>query len=1567
MVNPFTRIAGLSDKKRRLLELLIDEAQPIMNRNGGFRISKRPQRDFYPLSFAQQRVWFLCQLEPGNPFYNEFSAIRLRGSLNLPALQECLDEIQRRHEILRTIFPIVQDQPAQFICEADGAPVSVVDCREIDVSRRPTLLQEVTREEVHRPFDLTAGPLLRALLLWLNAKEYLLIVITHHIVADHWSMSLFVKEVAVLYEAFLSGTPSNLPMPPIQYADFAVWQRNIVSELLFQTHLEYWRRRLDGLPQILTLPPDRPRPLKRVYRGAMHSIMLSERLTWEFKGLSQRRGLTLFMVLLAGFQTLLARYSGQNDIVTGVPTAGRNLPELDHLIGFFLNPLVIRTDFSGDPTIAELLDRIQEVCLGAYAHQDAPFEKVVEELRPERGLTHTPLFQVIFLFQNTPKPNVNLRGLQLSNEGLDVGRIKFDFSLYMAEQDGKMLVLAQYDAELYEKTSIERMVEHLKNLLEGITTEPERCLSTLSMLGHSERQQILKDWNRTDARYPHTLCVHELVERQVERRPDAVAVEAEQELSFGGLNRRADRLARRLRELGVGPEVVVGICLERRTELLISILGVMKAGGVYLPLEPSYPVRRLAYMLREARARVLLSERKRAEFDWLEQIRPESDQRGEVRESAASMESQVGPDNLVYLIYTSGSTGEPKGVEIRHGAVVNFLDAMGREIGVGAGEIWLAVTPLSFDIAAMELLLPLIRGGRVVIADRMEVADGAEFALAVGRHRVEFLQATPAGWRLLLEGGWGETRWMRALCGGEALPAALAAELVRRSAGVWNLYGPTETTIWSSASRVASDRGGVSIGGPIQNTQMYVLDEWMEPVPVGVIGQIYIGGEGLARGYCRQPGLSAERFVPDELGEGAGGRLYRTGDLGRYRADGALEFVGRCDHQVKLHGFRIELGEVDAALGEHPGVQAVITDLRRNGEGESRLVSYVVRQTEGAPTAGQLQEFLKERLPVYMMPAALVFLPQLPLTSNGKVNRRELPEPEMSPGHYVAPRNAIEEVVAGIWESILGIDGVGIEDNYFELGGHSLQATQLLSRVRAALEVEVSLRQLFESPTVAGLARHIEQARGGARLSPPVVAKERKEDLPLSYGQQRLWFLEQLHPGSGLYNLPRAVRLKGRLVVARLEQSIMEVARRHDVLRTSFPVSSGQARQRVAAGPELSLKVVDLRGVSGAKREEEMRRLLRQEGELPFDLSRGPLLRVNALRLEAEEHVVSLTMHHIISDGWSLGILIREVAKIYEGYGEGQPSPLKELPIQYGDYTIWQRDRMGTAELQSQAEYWKRQLAGISPLLLPTDFPRPTVQSIRGAYYPIAISKETTQSLKQLSNRNSVTLAMTLAAALQVLLSCRSGQEEVVVGASIANRNRFETEGLIGFFVNMLVLRTDLSGNPSFQEILARVRRIMIEAYEHQDLPFDKLVEELQLERDLRQSPLFQVAFLLQNGDLAPRRMADLHLDTVQPNTVTTPFDLTLNLQELSGLNGGWTYCTDLFKPSRIEGMARDYEAILAEVAKSDEIKLENLKWKIEDRSHRERLYVEGIWDQVNVGKLKKTRAVPIVVRERNG
>lgn len=1111
------RIASLSPEKRALLERRLAKKSTDAARAEIPCLSRATNQ--FPLSFAQQRLWLLEQLVPGLPMYNMSGFVRFSGPLDRQAVKQCLAAVVERHEMLRTTFAISDGQPVQTI-----SPTLTVPIDELDLSEQPTVGEEtivsLAVEQARQPFDLATGPLCRIKLLCLSPEDHVVVLTMHHIISDGTSIRVLFQDAITVYEALVNGRPPHLPALPIQYVDFAAWQRNWLQGERLEHLLRYWKEQLGGELPVLQLPLDRPRPAVQTFVGARQTFSLPPALTAALRELSQREGVTLFMVLLAAFQILLSRYNGQEDILVGSPIANRTRSELEGLIGFFVNTLVLRTDLAGNPTFRDLLKRVQQVALGAYTHEELPFEKLVEELQPERNMSHTPLFQVLFGLQSDPTTAVEMAGLTMRFQEIDSRTAKCDITLNLTERPDALVGYLEYNSDLFDDATMTRLIRHFETILHGVVDDPSRRLADMPLLTDEERHEMLIGWNATRTAYPADQCVHTLFEAQAARHPDRLAVVfAEQQLTYGALNARANQLAHYLRSLGIGPESFVAICIERSADLLVGILAILKAGGTYVPLDPTYPGERLTYMLEDTQAPVLLTqERLRAELpsQRARVVCIDTDWEAIAQQSSENPPNQTAPDNLAYVMYTSGSTGNPKGIGIPHIAI-NRLVFHTNYIALQLDDRIAQAANASFDAATFEFWGALLHGALLVGITKDVALSPREFAAQLGEQGITTLFLTTALFNQLareVPGAFASLRHV--MFGGEAVDPRWVREVLEKGAParLLHVYGPTESTTyatWHLVREVAATATTIPIGSALSNTTTYVLDRYMQPVPVGVPGELYIGGDGLARGYHQRPALTAERFVPHPFSDQAGVRLYKTGDLVRCLPDGAIEFLGRSDHQVKIRGFRIELGEIEATLINHPTVREAAVLAREDTPGERRLVAYVVLRQE-PPASNQepqasaesavlniqaLRAFLQERLPDYMVPAAFIAMDALPLTPNGKVDRRKLPAPGGArpdlAGAFVAPTTPVETMLAAIWCDVLKLERIGVADNFFDLGGYSLAAVQVISRVRETCQVELPLRALFETPTVAGLARLVEEQQHSstAAQGPALVRVDR--------------------------------------------------------------------------------------------------------------------------------------------------------------------------------------------------------------------------------------------------------------------------------------------------------------------------------------------------------------------------------------------------------------------------------------------------------------------------------------------
>ncbi|MFG1690509.1 amino acid adenylation domain-containing protein, partial [Nonomuraea sp. NPDC049269] len=1471
---------------------LIDEANGISRP----RILPVDRDQPLPLSFAQQRLWFLAQFDPDSTEHNTPTPIPLPGELDIPALRAALTALTERHEVLRT----------RLVADADGIPHQIIDpptdfdLPVIEVASEHEA-QALIAADAATPFDLAAGPLLRGSLIRISDQEHILALCMHHVISDEWSAKIFHRELLALYEAFQAGRPSPLVPLPVQYADFAVWQRSWLTGETLEEQLGYWRRRL-AQPPVLDLPTDRPRAAIRDTAGAALDFHISPEVAEGLRALSRRSGTTMFMTLLAAYSALLGRYTRQDDLLVGTPVANRNQAETEDLIGFFVNTLVLRTDLSGDPTFTELLHRVRATALEAYGHQDLPFEQLVDELGIDRDRSRTPLFQTLFNYFAIDDPTA--QELQEATAGggqqARVGILaQTDLRMIFAEGSDNLSATIEYSTALFDQATIERLIGHLNMLLAAVTTDPDRPLSALPILTPAELQ-ALREVNATGVVLPEAAGVHELIAARALAGPEMVAVAGQEgQLSYGELDVRANQLAHKLIALGAGPETTVALCLERGLDLVVAVLAVWKAGAAYLPLDPSYPTDRLAYLLSDSQAGLLLSTEALLEDLPAGRLRTLLVDEPSVRTLPVTAPAvNVAPDQAAYLIYTSGSTGRPKGVRVAHRGLVNLVMAQQDAFGVTASSRVLQFASPGFDAAVSEIAVTLAAGATLVIPSSEQRVD--DLAGFIREWRVDTATLPPS---LLATLEPAELPPLTLISAGEHLDAALA-EAWGDGHRLLNAYGPTETTVCATISQTPA-----SIGPPIANTTAYVLDGHLGLVPVGVPGELFVGGLGLARGYHGRPALTAERFIADPHA-GDGSRLYRTGDLGAWRPDGQLDFLGRTDHQVKIRGHRIEPGEIQHALTSHPHIAtALVTPTGQDTD--RRLVAYLVPAdpADGIPATDDLRAYLAAGLPDYMIPSVFIELAAFPLSPNGKIDRAALPAPDSSrpdlAGSYQPPTTPTEQLLAGIWADLLGVDRIGVRDNFFDLGGHSLLATQVTSRIRSAFGTDVALAALFDQPTINSLATLIDQA-SAETARPPIVPADRDQPLPLSFAQQRLWFLAQLDPDSAEYNTPTPIPLPGDLDIPALHAALTALTERHEVLRTRLVADAhGIPHQIIDPPTAFDLPVVE------AASEEEAQTLIAADAVTPFNLAAGPLLRGTLIRLADDLHILALCMHHVISDEWSAKVFHRELTALYEAFRTGNPSPLAPLPVQYADFALWQRNWLTGQTLEEQLGYWRRQLANPPVLDLPTDRSRPPVRSTAGGAISFRIEAETAGRLQELTRQSGSTMFMTLFAAFSALLGKYSAQDDVLVGTPVANRNQAETEDLIGFFVNTLVLRTDLSGDPTFTDLLHQVRATALDAYGHQDLPFEQLVDELGIDRDRSRTPLFQTLFNY-IGESDDHRDADEPIEaTVQESVVK--FDLVLSMVASGDqdLAGSVQYSTALFDQATIERLIGHLRVLL--------------------------------------------------------
>ncbi|MFE9820443.1 amino acid adenylation domain-containing protein, partial [Streptomyces sp. NPDC005773] len=1481
----------------------------------------RPGR--VPLSFAQRRLWFLQQYEPGNSLYNIPVALRLNGALDRVALEAALGDVVDRHESLRTVVAEDDEGAHQVVLDGDGARPRLV----VAATYESALEGDLARAVAHG-FDLAAETPLRTTLFELAPDEHVLLVVVHHIAADGWSLAPLARDLTEAYTARCEGAPPVWEPLAVQYADYTLWQREVLGseddpESAIARQLAYWRDALADLPAELDLPTDRPRPATPSYRGGTITFDIPQELHAGVARVAREHQASTFMVLQAALAVLLSRLGAGTDIPIGTPIAGRTDDAVEDLVGFFVNTLVLRSDLSGDPSFGELLGRVRHSDLAAYSNQDVPFERLVEILNPQRSTARHPLFQTMLTLHNlglqgAAKSLTTWPGIEAADQPIGSDVARFDLSFNLGERhsdDGStagMHAVLEFSADLFDEGSAELLCARFVRVLEAVTADPGTRVGQVPLLDTEERQRVLTEWNDT-ARDLGGSDVVGLFEARAAETPDAVAIAfADTGLTYAQLAGRVDRLAGALLERGAGPERFVAVALPRSADLVVALLAVLKTGSAYLPIDLDYPADRIQHMLDATRPVLTIDPELLAELHTHQPA------------SHAISPQPVRGDSAAYVLFTSGSTGRPKGVVISRAALTNLLTDMHTRIPLTPEDRLLAVTTIGFDIAGLELFAPLTCGATLHLASSDLTHDPARLHATITEHAITVVQATPSLWRTLISDavGGGSLRGVRVLIGGEALPADLATQLTSATGRpLLNVYGPTETTIWSTTATI-TPHTPVTIGQPLSNTQTYVLDSRLQPVPPGTTGELYIAGAGLARGYLDRPDLTAERFTANPHGP-AGSRLYRTGDLARWTHDGHLHYQGRADHQIKLRGFRIELGEIETVLATHHSVSQCAVIVREDQPGDRRLVAYTTGDT---PDPATLRTHLAHTLPDYMLPSTYVSLDALPLTPNGKLDRNALPTPDYGVGAEVSrrARTPQEEILCGLFADVLGLERVGVDDSFFELGGHSLLATRLVSRIRTALGAELSIRRLFEAPTVAGIAAEVARGTGTARTG--VVAGVRPERVPLSFAQRGQWFVHRLEGPNATYNIPVALRLSGALDREALEAALADVVGRHESLRTVIAEDDEGAYQVVrpvdTAVPLAVEQVAD---------EERLGEALAVATARAFDLATEIPLRATLFRIGPDEHVLLLLLHHIAADEWSFGPLARDLTEAYTARCEGAAPDWAPLPVQYADYTLWQREVLGSEDdpdsrLAAQLNYWRDALTGLPVELdLPTDRPRPAAPSHRGGTITFDIPQELHAGITDVAREHQASTFMVLQAALSVLLNRLGAGTDIPIGTPIAGRTDDAVEGLIGYFLNTLVLRTDLSGDPTFSELLSRVRHSDLAAYSNQDVPFERLVEVLNPQRSAARHPLFQVRLVVQNAD--PRSSAGLALGLPGLSASMVPtgaegakFDLLFRLYEKeAGLGGVLEYSADLYDASTAQSLCERFLRVLATVVTEPE------------------------------------------------
>ncbi|MEW6734730.1 MAG: amino acid adenylation domain-containing protein, partial [Acidobacteriota bacterium] len=1494
----------------------------------------------YWLSPQQKRIWLL---QSNNTAYRAQCAIDIVGELDQAVLVEALRRVILRHEILRTSFGCLpgMDVPIQVIDEKVTLSYQQIDLTEYPEIAQQHEIEKQICEQGELEFDFQHAPLVRFCLLIIAERHNILLVNMASLCGDSWTLKNLVNEICCCYQACLQD--EELTDEPVQYVQFSEWQNQLLNGQDEMDGKEYWRKQSSLLIPDLILPLEEKHLDASLFRPDCLTFSVDPELSTKIAKIVCTENVSVMAFLLTCWQILLWRLTKQSQITTAILCHGREYQEMQQALGLYVRWPLLGYHFEDNLLFVEVLHEIDKSLRDTLEWQEYFCWEDCLALNSDN--IDKPYSLIAFEYEEWLRKLYG-GGVQFSIRWQYCCTERFKLKLSAVSVDDELRLEFHYDPSYYSVSVIELLSGEYQTLIRNAIAHPGSLVSCLDILAKSEREQLLS-WNQTHTHYYKTPLWHQLFTLQATYTPESLAVVFKDEaLSYRELNIRANQLAHYLHEFGIGIGALVAICMERGIDMIVALLGTLKAGASYIPFDTGQPKKRLYHMLNDAGVDLVLTQQhlyKHLSESQMHLLCLDSEWDKIARCSDIDANYLVNEQELAYVIYTSGSTGRPKGVMIAHYSVLNLVKVLEQAVyGKRAGGIRISVNaPLAFD-ASVKQLVQLVNGHSLYIIPEEVRRDGSQLLDYIRQHQLEVFDCTPSQLKLLLESGLLQEEGLRlskVLVGGEAIDKILWQQLAEnKKIAFYNMYGPTESTVDAAVCRIEMGKEVAVIGQAVTNTQLYIVDQQMQLVPLGVIGELHIGGEGLAQGYLNRPDLTAERFIPNIFSCELGARLYRTGDLARYLLDGNVEFLGRIDHQVKLRGFRIELGEIETVLQEHPEVRQAVVMVHQGTTEELRLVAYLVANHN----CTSLREYLRERLPEYMIPARFVILECMPLTRNGKIDREALLELEQlseEEEEIAKAQTPYEEIVAGIWSEVIGIKSIGREDNFFNIGGHSLIATQMISRVREAFGVEITLRNLFDAPTVAGLAEKIVAAQKAEQglVMTAITRVPRDRGLSLSFAQQRIWFLDQLEPGSYFYNLPKVMRVKGILNILALQKSINEIVRRHEVFRTRFGMEDGQPVQLISELSAIVVPVIDLSDMAESEREKAAHQLVNEEVKCPFDLAQGPLVRALVIKLVQQEHIVLFIMHHIVSDGWSMAILVRELTVLYEVYNNGQSSPLPELPIQYADFAHWQQEWLQGEVLDKQLSYWKEQLGNQPTVLpLPTDYLRPAIETYRGSCKALMLSKELTEALQVLSRGQEVTLFMTLLAGYQALLYRYSNQESISVGTPIANRNRAEIEGLIGFFVNTLVLRTDVKADESFVELLERVRESCLAAYAHQDISFEKLVEELQPARDMSHSPLFQVMMILQNAPVSKIELTNLSLAPVEFDSQTAKFDLTLSMVETEiGLYGALEYNTDLFNASTIERMIGHYENLLQSIVSNPQQSISSLALLSEAERHQ--------------------------------
>lgn len=1471
-----------------------------------------------PLSYAQERMWFLEQYQQNNSTYNVPGVIRLKGSLNIKALENAFKQLINRHEVLRTNFVTVNDKPQQNIHEQSRWELQVTDLSNLSEGKANKEVKRRVNKEFLKPFNLQHDSLLRTSIYKVSKTNHVLFINMHHAVSDAWSYTVLLKEISEIYTANINNSKPDLPELKIQYADYAIWQREYFNGSILEEQTIYWKKKLKDVA-VLELPSDYQRPAEQTYNGSTIKVNIDKHITVELNRLAGENSTTLYMVLLSAFKILLYKYTGQEDICVGSPVANRTRSELEPLLGVFINTLALRSNVCSNIQFTRFLNQVKTTTLEAYKYQELPFEKVVDAVQPERNLAYPPLYQVLFSLENTPGKQFQLPGIKAEMEDVDTTTSKFDLTFSLQENIDGIHGMMNYNTDIFKKKTIEGFYKCYINLLKSILGNPNQLISELEILDKREQKLILNKWNSTIHELPENKTFHKLFEEQVEKTPDNIAlIFNEQEITYRTLNTKAKQVAEYLLESNIKPDDLVAISMERSIEMITGILGVLKSGAAYVPIDPELPQSRIDFILEDTKSRFVITSKniyerfKALKYNWVAlDINTVLEQKNS---KEYNKQSKAISNNLAYVIYTSGSTGMPKGVMVEHRNIVNLVYAQKEEFNISENERILQFASINFDASIEQIGLALFSGAALVLIDKETIVNENKFENYISQKQVTHLHAVP----LFLNGIKlsKPNKLKRVVSGGDVCPVGLAERFYNQF-DFYNKYGPTETTVTSIQYKVENLESGISslpIGKPIVNTQVYVLDKDLHPVPTGVKGELYIGGAGVARGYLNRPELTQERFINHPFQQGA--ILYKTGDIVKYLPDGNIEFIGRIDNQVKIRGHRIELGEIEAILNKLKLVKESTVQVYEKNT-DKQLIAYVVFENNVVANQ-ELREKLRTQLPDYMIPVQFISLSELPLNNSGKLDKKALPGPDFtfeSSKEFKLPETKNQKKIAEIWKQVLNLEKVSVNDNFFELGGHSLLATQVISKIHKKCNVEIRLKTIFEKPTIRELALEIDNTKEESQYV-QIQSYSRRRKIPLSFAQERMWFLDQYQQNDSSYNVASVYKLKGNINVKVLEDAFNEIILRHEVLRTNFKTVNDVPQQKIKDSSDWKLQSSDYSHLAISEARECVLKLIENEVKKSFNLGADTLLRTHLYKTGKQEYIMLINMHHAISDAWSHAVFSKELSEIYMSFSNAEKHKLPEPGIQYADYAIWQRDYFKGEVLKKHTSYWKKKLAGVSVLDFPLDFKRPAEQTFNGKAYPVIIEKELVCNINKIAQENEVTLFMVLLAGFKTLLLRYTGQNDICVGSPIANRTRTEIEPLIGTFINTLALRSNIDNDATFLEILQQIKATTLEAYQYQDLPFEKVVDAVQPERNLAYSPLFQVMFSLENTPQNTIKLFDLQLEPLEIDTKTTKFDIVLTLrEEETGIRGTFDYNTDLFKEETIERLTKNFYQLLNSIA----------------------------------------------------